>query len=294
MVISAADTQDLDSVIDDLNGEFAPPAAGLSEDFCFDSSSTSEEDIKSEGWVDIEGFYHFEVSKVELNLSLLTEEGKEQTPHIKVYLKVLQSVPGQSPAGSMLSHSIYVGSKDGSPAKKGSIDSMYRFGIGIGLLKWSNINGKVVPVLASNGSTKIPVSAWKDAVTLQTIAKVTKEKGNRGGNQQPQQGQEAEPQGKQHADRFVIQMGRCHRPDDPEYAHIPKNVEAMKALGMTAPQMPQKGVAAYQRTAAAAGGGAAAKPATTTAPSSSPSPAVSQTATAPAGKTDEGFNFDDY
>lgn len=293
MVISAADTEALESVIDDLNGEFAPPAAGVSEDFCFDSSSTTEEDIRSDGFIDIEGFYHLEISKVELNLSLLTAEGAEQTPHIKVYMKVLQSVPGQSPAGSILSHQIYVASKGGEPAKKGSIDSMYRFGIGIGLLKWSNVGGKVVPVLASNNSTKIPVSAWNTAVGLQTIAKVTKEKGNNRGGSNQQQGQDGEPQGKTYADRFVIQMGRCHRPDDPEYSHVPKNVEAMKALGMTAPPMPQKaGVAAYQRTAAGAGAGAA-KPATTTAPSSSPSPAVSQTATAPAGK-EEGGLFDDF
>jgi hypothetical protein len=293
MVISTADTADIDSVINDLGGEFAP-AAGIAEDFVFDSSSTTEEDIKSDGFVDLEGTYHLEVYKVELNLSLLTEEGKEQTPHIKVMMKVLQSVPGQSPAGSMFSHLIYVGASGGGPAKKGSIDSMYRFGIGIGLLKWHNVNGKVVPVLAKDLSTKIPVSAWKDAVGCQTLAKVTKEKNN---NQSQGTDENGQPT-KTYRDRFVIQMGRCHRPDDPDYAHVPKNVEAMQAIGLKAPAKAATGAAAgattakaaqaYQKTAQATGG------TTTAAAGATAATATANSPTSPAGKSEEGGLFDDF
>jgi len=299
MVMDAQDHSELDSVINDLGGDFAPAAAGISEDFVFDSSETTEDDVRADGFLDLEGMYHFEIVKVTLHLGLLDDDGKENTPHIDVLMRVLQSVPGQSPAGSMLTHKIYVASKGGLPAKKGSIDSMYRFAIGIGLMKWHVCQDGVKRiVLAKTLSTKIPVTAWRDAVGLQTIAKVTKEKSNQQAQPANQQGQTAgegeEPV--RRYDRFQIQMGRCFRPDDPDYAHVPKNFEAMKAIGLTPPVVGKavgtsaKAAAtqAYQKNSTApstspAGNGAATATAT-----------ASSTATAVAEKPAEGGMFDDY
>jgi hypothetical protein len=283
---------DVDSVIDDLHGEFPSSPDGLSEDFVFDSSETTEEDLKSEGFVELEGFYHFEITKVELHLGLLTDEGKENTPHILIYSKVLQGVPGQSPAGTIHSHRIWVGGKGGGEAKAGSIDAMYRFGIGCGLLKYQNIEGKVVPVLAKTGQPKVPLSAWRDAVGLQFLANIKKEV-NRNQKANPAQSP-AQGEGEtNYGPKFVIPMGRCYRPDDPNYAHVPKNAAAMAAIGLTPPQPAQAVGRSTSRAAAKTSTPANAPAGKMSDPASHASSAALPPAVG-AAQVSSGFNIDDY
>jgi hypothetical protein len=213
MTLNAEDME----AISDLGGEFAPSDL-IDENFEFDSSESTEDVLESGGFIDAEGWYHFEITKVEFNLGSLDDKGKENTPHILVTCKSLNNVKGQCPPGSLLWHRIYVAQKDGSPAKQGSIDSMYRFGIGCGLLKWGkNSKGAAIPVLAKTGLPKIPMAAWKDAVGSQFLAMVKKEK--------PQPGTDYGP-------KFAIPMGRTYRPDHPDVSHVQKNLEALAAIGI--------------------------------------------------------------
>ena len=238
---------DMDA-IDDLGGEFAPAPQGIDENFEFDSSDIDEKELDTSGVLDQEGWYHFEVTKVDLHLGLLDENGKDNTPHINVTCKSLNSVKGQSPAGSVLWHKIFIGAKGGGPAKQGAIDSMFRFGVGVGLLKWttkSNPDGtsKNVLVLASTGSTKVPPAVWKTIVGAQFIAQVQKEKQQEGSNYKPQ---------------FKIPMGKAYRPDHPDVSHVQKNVEALEAIGIkvstTAPTATEQKAKAAYKTAEATGG----------------------------------------
>jgi hypothetical protein len=208
--------EDMDA-ISDLGGEFAS-ANVIDENFEFDSSESTEDVLDSGGFIDAEGWYHFEITKVEFHLGSLDDKGKENTPHILVTCKSLNNVKGQCPPGSLMWHRIYVAQKDGSAAKQGSIDSMYRFGIGCGLLKWGkNAKGAAIPVLAKTGLPKIPMASWKDAIGSQFIAIVKKEK--------PQPGTDYGP-------KYQIPMGRAYRPDHPDVSHVHKNLEALAAIGI--------------------------------------------------------------
>lgn len=236
-------TEDDMNAIDDLGGEFAPGPQGIDENFEFDSSDVDEKELDTSGFLDQEGWYHFEITKVDLQLGLLNDEGKENTPHILVTCKSLNSVRGQSPPGSVLWHRIYVGASGGGPAKQGSIDAMFRFGVGIGLMKWTkkqNADGstKSVLVLTSTGSTKVPPAVWKNAVGAQFVAQVTKEKQQEGSNYKP---------------KFSIPMGKAYRPDHPDVSHVQKNVEALEAIGIkiatVSPATEAKAKAAYKAAA---------------------------------------------
>jgi len=271
---------DMDA-IDDLGGNFAPGPQGMDENYEFDSSDVDEKELDTSGFLDQEGWYHFEITKVELHLGLVDAENKENTPHILVTCKSLNSVRGQSPPGSVLWHRIYVGAKGGGAPKQGSIDSMFRFGVGVGLLKWAkkqNADGttKSVLVLASNGSTKVPPAAWKTTVGAQFIAQVAKEKQQEGSNYKP---------------KFAIPMGKAYRPDHPDVSHVAKNLEALEAIGIkistTTPTAPtateQKAKAAYK---------AAAETAKTTPSSPAGKVETRETVAAGAASGDGGFDLD--
>lgn len=226
--------------ISDIGGEFAPAdnngmgTATFDENFEFDSSGTSEEELQAGGdAIDKEGWYHFEISKVDFKLELLDDNGQPQTPHINVTCRSLADGNGLSPAGSPFWHKIYVAQKDGSIAKQGSIDSMFRFGIGCGLYKWAKVkteggSEKAVPVLAKTGLTKIPMAAWKDAVGLQFCARLTREKDY------------VDKNGVTKPGKLSIPMGRTYRPDHPDVSHVAKNLEALEAIGIVIPANGEK------------------------------------------------------
>lgn len=268
---------DMDA-IDDLGGNFAPGPQGMDENYEFDSSDVDEKELDTSGFLDQEGWYHFEITKVELHLGLVDAENKENTPHILVTCKSLNSVKGQSPPGSVLWHRIYVGAKGGGPPKQGSIDSMFRFGVGVGLMKWAkkqNTDGttKSVLVLASNGSTKVPPAVWKSVVGAQFIAQVAKEKQQEGTNYKP---------------KFAIPMGKAYRPDHPDVSHVAKNLEALEAIGIkisttTPTATEQKAKAAYK---------AAAETAKTTPSSPAGKVETRETVAAGASSGDGGFDLD--
>ena len=281
-------TDDDMTAISDLGGDFAPGPQGMDENYEFDSSDVDEKELDTSGFLDQEGWYHFEITKVELHLGLVDAENKENTPHILVTCKSLNSAKGQSPPGSVLWHRIYVGQKGGGPAKQGSIDSMFRFGVGVGLMKWAkkqNDDGttKSVLVLASTGSTKVPPAVWKSAVGAQFIAQVAKEKPAEGSTYKP---------------KFVIPMGKAFRPDHPDVSHVQKNMEALEAIGIkistTAPTpTEQKAKAAYKTATETAGtAGKATAGTTPSSPAGKVETRQAVAAGAAASSGDGGFDLD--
>lgn len=272
--------------IDDIGGEFAAGPQGIDENFEFDSSESTEETLESNGFIDMEGWYHFEITKAEFHLGLLTDEGKDNTPHIIVTCKSLTSVKNQSPAGSVLWHRIYVGQKGGGQAKQGSIDSMLRFGIGCGLLKWGkNDKGAAVPVLAKTGLTKIPLTAWSSSVGMQFVANVKKEKQDEGSEYKP---------------KFSIPMGRTYRPDHPDVGHVVKNQESLEAIGIVLPTEVNKSAQGKAATTTPATSKSTTQPASSSAEKVEAAAAVvaeRETVTAGGGGSDDsdaGFNMDDF
>ena len=273
-------TEDDMNAIDDLGGEFAPGPQGMDENYEFDSSNVDENDLDTSGLLDQEGWYHFEVTKVEMELGLIDADNKENTPHIVVTCKSLNTVRGQSPPGSVLWHRIYVGAKGGGPAKQGSIDSMFRFGIGCGLFKWHKIQNadgstKSVPVLATTNSQKFPLAVWKSVVGAQFIAQVVKEKQQEGSNYKP---------------KFVLPMGKAYRPDHPDVSHVQKNVEALEAIGIkvstVAPTTEAKAKAAYKAAAETSG---SASPSSSAGKVEAPKKELQTSA---AGSSDDSFDLD--
>lgn len=276
---------DMDA-ISDLGGDFAPGPQGMDENYEFDSSDVDEKELDTSGFLDQEGWYHFEITKVELHLGLVDSENKENTPHILVTCKSLNSGKGQSPPGSVLWHRIYVGQKGGGPAKQGSIDSMFRFGIGCGLLRWGKVQNpdgstKSIPVLATTGSSKFPIGTWKTIVGAQFIAQVQKEKQQEGSTYKP---------------KFVIPMGKAYRPDHPDVSHVQKNLEALEAIGIkistVAPTATDKKAAAAYKTAADTAGAAGKATAGTTPSSPAEKGETRQTVAAGASSGDGGFDLD--
>lgn len=209
-------------MISDMGGEFAANSgtAAIPDDFEFDTSDASESDLATGGVVDKDGNYHFRCEKVDFNLGLLADDGvTPQTPHVKFTLVVLESVKGQSPAGSRLWHDVYVAQKDGSPAKKGSKDSMDRFCLGLGLMRWAEVNGERKLVSVATGLTKFKLKEMADAVGRHVCAPVKKDRPS------------DDPRFKDRDPRFSIPMGRAYHPLHPDVNGWQKNTAELIADG---------------------------------------------------------------
>ena len=83
------------------------------DDYAFDGGSYGQSDLGSGDQINKDGWYHCEVSDVVLDLDTLSHQGKSKSPSIRFDLTVLETVTGQSPAGSRLFHRIYVGGNGG-------------------------------------------------------------------------------------------------------------------------------------------------------------------------------------
>lgn len=175
------------------------------------------QDLESGGLVELEGWYHFEVTDVKPQLDIVKEDGSDNTPNILFALTVLQTVKGQSPANSRLFHRVYVGSKGGGPPAEGSVKSMIVFGCGLGLLRQVEKNGRKVAVDVQTGQPKLSVAMWLRGKGAQCVGKVEKEEDKSG----------------QYKPRLVLPFGRVFRPDDERVAHVPKNPDALKLIGIS-------------------------------------------------------------
>lgn len=188
---------------------------GTAEDFSMDGSEVSASDLGGGDVVDKEGWYHFEIVDVKNEFDTLSDKGKEKSPCVVITCNVLETVKGQSPAGSKYFHRIYVASKGGAPAAEGAVKSALRFGLGLGLFFAIEKEGREMIVDGATGSFKIMASTWQRAAGLQFVAKIKLEKSDN-----PQFG-----------DKYAVPFGRCYAPHDPAVADNAKNKEAMKKAG---------------------------------------------------------------
>lgn len=187
------------------------------DQFFFDGEGVGEDDLGKSQIVNKEGWYHLECSGMSEELDPINDKGEEKSPSLRFELTVLETVAGQSPAGTKQYHSVWMAAKGGAPATKGSRDSALRFGIGMGVLKLvtEGENSKVVD--AETGSTRITIDTFKKIVGKQTIAQIV-----------------YKPADGKFKEGYEIPFGRCYRPDDPYVDTVPKSVAALEAAGIKA------------------------------------------------------------
>lgn len=163
------------------------------------------------GVVDHEGWYHLECTEVTPETQTTNKKGAPRTPSVAFEFCVLQSVDGQSPAGSRLWHRIYFSDKEGSRK------AAFVFGLGMGVLK---IMGHNV-VDAQTGETRITMATWRACQGRQVIARVVHEKGTGG-----------------YEGKYAIPFGRVFGVRDPAVAHVPKNHDAIALCVADEPNQP--------------------------------------------------------
>jgi hypothetical protein len=191
-------------------------------DYAFDGENYDSESLQTGGGdvVSKEGWYHFEVADVKPELSTLDNNGNPQTPSVCLTMMVLQSVDGQSPAGSRLYHRIYVASKDGTPPKEGTVKSALRVAKALGLVELTEIDGREVTVVKGTKNTRIPSKIWADAKGRQIVANVKLEKGGT-------------VNGRTYKDKYAIPFGEAFDPSDPAVATVQKNADCLALIGKT-------------------------------------------------------------
>lgn len=188
---------------------------GEGEDFSFDGSGMSEDDVGGSAFLNKEGWYHFEVADVVKDLGTLNDKGKEKTPTLKIEMVVMHTVPGQCPANTRHVHKIYMGGKGGGAAAEGSKKSAMRFGLGAKIIKSiTDGDGKTSLVDSKTGSTKINVDTFLRLKGMHLIGNIKH--------------QEAKDD---FGEKWELDYGRIYTPDDDFVAEVPKNVDILKSLG---------------------------------------------------------------
>lgn len=190
------------------------------DDFGYDGESFGEEQLNKKGsaqTVDKEGMYHFDISEVTPELDTLTKDGKPKAAQIRFDMTVMKTVPGQSPAGHKLFHRISLRRKDGQPPKEGSITAALCLGVAAGVLEVIKKEGRSVTVMKGTTNSKLHHSLWQQLKGRQVIGKVKFEKGTDG-----------------YQDKYAVPYGDFWDPRDPEVASVPKDADALAAIGVTA------------------------------------------------------------
>lgn len=185
------------------------------DDFVFDGDTFDRGDLESGGSVNKPGEYHFCITDVVNDLEATNQRtGNPKAPSVKFKCTVMHNVDGQSPAGNVYWHRIFLGGAGGAPAADGSIKSALRFGIGIGVLKFAEKDGREIVVNAADGSTRIPASVWQAARDKHFMARLV-----------------IKPAEGNYKESLEIKFGESHLPDDPAVATWPKNYSALQACG---------------------------------------------------------------
>jgi hypothetical protein len=178
--------------------------------------------------VDKAGFYHFSIHAEARPMPY--EKGdmsKQRKPDILITCEVLHSTPGQSPAGSAHFHNLIMGGKGGGPTEKWDRDKSLNFLVGIGVLKV--VGGDVID--PETNSTKV------NSKTL--TARINAVKQFCGKLEMGKAGDKKDASGNvvgQYEARIEFPWGRGAFPvTSPDVAHVPKNLEAIKAAGIEIP-----------------------------------------------------------
>lgn len=218
--------------------------------FEFDGGEYSRDDVDSGGTVNLPGWYHFEIVDVQDELATISEKGQPKSASLSFDCMVLHSAQGQSPKGMRHYHRVYFSGQNGAPAKEGAIKSAIRFGLGIGVLKEVEIDGRKCIVDAETGTTKITPKTFCRGLGRQFVATL-----------EPDSYTDASGNTKS---RFQIPFGRVYSVTDPAVANVAKDQAAVgEYLARTGEGHAdaKRGAVAAQAAAAGASAPAATAPA---------------------------------
>lgn len=122
--------------------------------FYLDSEGVDSAGLDSAVVVDRPGKYHFEIVAVRSQLDRYRDNDmtKPQYPHLLVICEVLESVPGQSPAGTIYFHELAFAGKGGGPFTEQEVrtkkEPVFAFLKGIGL--YADEGGKLINTITKS------------------------------------------------------------------------------------------------------------------------------------------------
>lgn len=198
-----------------MSDNWAPAVEDNPNRFDLDAEAVDANELTSRLMVDHPGKYHLEISGAKNKFDTTDGNGGLATPHILVPCVVLISVQGQSPAGAFHYHRVDVAGKGGGPMEDWQVKATLAFLQGVGLLK--NKDGKVID--PETGTTQIKLSTVAARLeNKQFIGDLRLEKSS-------------DPS--KYKDSIRFSFGRGAFPiDAAEVRSVPKNLEALKLLGM--------------------------------------------------------------
>lgn len=266
-----------------VGGEGGNAAA---DDFEFDTSATDPDKVGGRGTVDKVGKYHFEVVECKDEPDTVNDKGKSRSPSVNYTLRVLESVPGQSPAGSVTWHRCYYRASGGGAPPQGSVDGMVDWLLAVGIFREvKGPDGSRQFINPRTGNTKFNKSDLLRCKDEQLIGNVKIKKDE------------------QYGDKIELPMsGGAWRLDADAVADVPKNRDAAELWNPPAGnrgdvkfpmagEAPAKGKGRGAKAKESAPAATTAAPATNvTQPAATNTPPVQTTATpAPAAVADDDF-----
>lgn len=217
-----------------------------------DTEGVDSSKVSSHIVVDSTGKYHFRIADVKPRLEPVNQNGSPRRLDILVTCEVLESVAGQSPAGSLYFHTIPLTVKGGGPPDDWAKERLSAFLCGVGVL---SAQGSEV-IDPETGTTKINSKTLCDRIAnvKQFVGNIKCDKSD-------------DPQ---YADKYELLRGRgAFQVDDPAVADVPKNLAALKEIGKESAAKPAspvksaaRGKAKTQETTAAPAASATAATAT--------------------------------
>ena len=197
-----------------------------------DVEGVDSEKISSHVNVDKTGKYHFDIVDVRPRLERNTDRGGQRRQDILVTCEVLESVPGQSPRGSLYFHSIPLSSKGGAVIDDWGRERLSAFLVGIGILRKGEGTSVIDP---ETGTTAVNARTIPDRIraVAQFVGhiKLVKSDDDR------------------YPDKFELDRGRgAFAVDDPAVLDVPKNANALKAIGKESAAPPTTGKSAARGT----------------------------------------------
>lgn len=184
----------------------------------FDTEGVDPDQINNRATVDKTGKYHFEIASAKERFGNVNDKGNLQFPNILCTCHVLQSVPGQSPEGSLYYHEVILGGKGGGRPDEWAIKATTAFLTGVGILK--AVDGKFLD--PETNSTKINIKTLATRLKgLQFIGDIKREKSN-------------DPN---YDDKYKLSWGRgAYQVDDPFVSAVPMNRDALAMIGKSPKQ----------------------------------------------------------
>jgi hypothetical protein len=181
----------------------------------FDTEGVDESRVGNRRTVDKAGKYHFEIADTRERPEAVTEDGKERWPGISLSCVVLETVPGQCPAGTYYYQQLRLAGKGGGPIEDWAKEATINFLVGVGLLKRVEKDGVTRFVDPETKSTRINVKTLASRLKgMQFIGDIKLQ------------------QSEQYGDSCELPFGRgAYQVDDPSVADVPKNADALALIG---------------------------------------------------------------